>query len=71
MKTLTTLQTKMRAIGTGISACGPGNFIDAVRTAAAQRRAGTVGFVYVWRKGVLDWGPVARQRPAAKTPRAA
>jgi len=22
-----------------------------------------VGFVYVWRKGVLDWGPVARQRP--------
>src|ERR1700741_1772460 len=30
-----------------------------------------VGFVYVWRKGVLDWGPVAKQRPAAKTPRAA
>jgi NADH-quinone oxidoreductase subunit A len=23
-----------------------------------------VGFVYVWRKGVLDWGPVARRRPA-------
>ena len=30
-----------------------------------------VGFVYVWRKGVLDWGPVARQRPIAKTQRAA
>src|ERR1044072_2887749 len=30
-----------------------------------------VGFVYVWRKGVLDWGPVARQRPTAKTQRAA
>lgn len=21
----------------------------------------TVGYVYVWRKGVLDWGPVARR----------
>jgi len=34
-----------------------------------------VGFVYVWRKGVLDWGPVARRRPgtepAVKTQRAA
>jgi len=30
-----------------------------------------VGFVYVWRKGVLDWGPVVKQRPAAKTQRAA
>ena len=30
-----------------------------------------VGFVYVWRKGVLDWGPVARTRPVAKAPRAA
>jgi len=35
-----------------------------------------VGYVYVWRKGVLDWGPVARRRPAtqpvtAKTPQAA
>ena len=28
----------------------------------------SVGFVYVWRKGVLDWGPVARRarRPAQK-----
>ena len=26
-----------------------------------------VGFVYVWRKGVLDWGPVARQRPSQST----
>jgi NADH-quinone oxidoreductase subunit A len=25
-----------------------------------------VGFVYVWRKGVLDWGPVARRRPGAQ-----
>jgi len=25
-----------------------------------------VGFVYVWRKGVLDWGPVARQRPVTQ-----
>jgi NADH-quinone oxidoreductase subunit A len=27
-----------------------------------------VGYVYVWRKGVLDWGPVARpaRRPAAR-----
>jgi len=25
-----------------------------------------VGFVYVWRKGVLDWGPVARRRPGAE-----
>jgi NADH-quinone oxidoreductase subunit A len=25
-----------------------------------------VGFVYVWRKGVLDWGPVARQRPGTQ-----
>jgi NADH-quinone oxidoreductase subunit A len=27
-----------------------------------------VGFVYVWRKGVLDWGPVARTRPAGAQP---
>jgi len=26
-----------------------------------------VGFVYVWRKGVLDWGPVARQQPSQST----
>jgi NADH-quinone oxidoreductase subunit A len=25
-----------------------------------------VGYVYVWRKGVLDWGPVARRRPGAQ-----
>jgi NADH-quinone oxidoreductase subunit A len=26
-----------------------------------------VGFIYVWRKGVLDWGPaVRRARPAAR-----
>jgi NADH-quinone oxidoreductase subunit A len=24
-----------------------------------------VGYVYVWRKGVLDWGPAARARPVA------
>jgi len=30
-----------------------------------------VGYVYVWRKGVLDWGPVAKARPVAKAPRAA
>ena len=31
-----------------------------------------VGYVYVWRKGVLDWGPVARRargRPATGRPR--
>jgi hypothetical protein len=22
----------------------------------------SVGYVYVWRKGVFDWGPVARAR---------
>jgi NADH-quinone oxidoreductase subunit A len=26
----------------------------------------TVGYVYVWRKGVLDWGPALR-RPAKRT----
>jgi len=25
----------------------------------------SVGYVYVWRKGVLDWGPVARERQTA------
>jgi NADH-quinone oxidoreductase subunit A len=27
-----------------------------------------VGYIYVWRKGVLDWGPVARaaRRPSAR-----
>jgi NADH-quinone oxidoreductase subunit A len=25
-----------------------------------------VGFVYVWRKGVLDWGPVAKRRPGSE-----
>lgn len=25
----------------------------------------TVGFVYVWRKGVLDWGPVMTSAPGA------
>jgi len=24
-----------------------------------------VGYVYVWRKGVLDWGPAVRVRPSA------
>ena len=27
-----------------------------------------VGYVYVWRKGVLDWGPVARSVPARSRP---
>ena len=26
-----------------------------------------VGYAYVWRKGVLDWGPVARQQPSQST----
>jgi len=28
----------------------------------------SVGYIYVWRKGVLDWGPVARpaRRPATR-----
>ncbi len=28
----------------------------------------SVGYIYVWRKGVLDWGPVARpaRRPVAR-----
>jgi len=25
-----------------------------------------VGFVYVWRKGVLDWGSTRRERPASR-----
>jgi NADH-quinone oxidoreductase subunit A len=25
----------------------------------------SVGYVYVWRKGVLDWGPIARERQTA------
>ena len=24
-----------------------------------------VGYIYIWRKGVLDWGPAARARPSA------
>jgi NADH-quinone oxidoreductase subunit A len=23
------------------------------------------GYVYIWRKGILDWGPKARRRPAS------
>jgi NADH-quinone oxidoreductase subunit A len=32
-----------------------------------------VGYIYVWRKGILDWGPavVRRTRSQATTPRAA
>ena len=32
-----------------------------------------VGYLYVWRKGILDWGPAAVRRPRmqATTPRAA
>jgi NADH-quinone oxidoreductase subunit A len=26
-----------------------------------------VGYVYVWRKGVLDWGPVVLRRPRTQT----
>jgi NADH-quinone oxidoreductase subunit A len=26
------------------------------------------GYVYIWRKGVLDWGPQVRRRPAAAPP---
>jgi len=25
----------------------------------------SVGYIYVWRKGVLDWGPAVRARRAA------
>jgi NADH-quinone oxidoreductase subunit A len=25
------------------------------------------GYVYIWRKGVLDWGPQVRRRPTAST----
>ena len=30
-----------------------------------------VGFVYVWRKGVLDWGPASRVRPSSEANRKA
>jgi NADH-quinone oxidoreductase subunit A len=30
-----------------------------------------VGFVYVWRKGVLDWGPAVTRRPRAVAERRA
>lgn len=30
----------------------------------------SVGYMYVWRKGVLDWGPVARVRNQAQRPAA-
>jgi NADH-quinone oxidoreductase subunit A len=30
----------------------------------------SVGYVYVWRKGVLEWGPVARVRNQAQRPAA-
>jgi NADH-quinone oxidoreductase subunit A len=26
-----------------------------------------VGYIYVWRKGILDWGPVARRAPVRRT----
>jgi NADH-quinone oxidoreductase subunit A len=26
------------------------------------------GYAYIWRKGVLDWGPQVRRRPAASAP---
>jgi len=29
------------------------------------------GYVYVWRKGVLDWGPAASRRPRVQAQRAA
>ena len=31
----------------------------------------SVGYVYVWRKGILDWGPAARSRRAPAARRAA
>jgi NADH-quinone oxidoreductase subunit A len=31
----------------------------------------TVGYVYVWRKGVLDWGPAAARRQRAQAARKA
>jgi hypothetical protein len=30
----------------------------------------SVGYIYVWRKGVLDWGPAARARGQAQRPAA-
>jgi NADH-quinone oxidoreductase subunit A len=31
----------------------------------------TVGYIYVWRKGVLDWGPAVLRRPRGQAERKA
>lgn len=48
LMTLAGLASKNRVFGTGISACAAGDFIPAIRTAAANRDAGVAGLVYVW-----------------------
>jgi glycerophosphoryl diester phosphodiesterase len=42
------LPSKARAFGTGASACLPGPFRKAIRTADHNRRSGSASFVYVW-----------------------
>jgi glycerophosphoryl diester phosphodiesterase len=48
LKTLSGLPTKNRVFGTGISACGTGDYKPAIRTAANNENAGVSGFTYVW-----------------------
>jgi glycerophosphoryl diester phosphodiesterase len=48
IQTLARLPTMQRAFGTGVSACGTGEFESAIGTAVSNSNAGAVSFVYVW-----------------------
>ena len=42
------LASSSRAFGTGVSACAPGDYGDAITTASAGEEAGVSSFTYVW-----------------------
>jgi glycerophosphoryl diester phosphodiesterase len=45
---LTTLPSRQRVYGTGISACSPKQFHDAIALGALNRAAGVIGLDYIW-----------------------
>ena len=48
LKTLTSVASKNRVFGTGISGCALGDFSPAISAAVANQRSGGLGLVYVW-----------------------
>jgi hypothetical protein len=48
LEKLTTLSSANIVYGTGISACAPGNYTQAIALASRNQAAGVIGFDYIW-----------------------